>query len=86
MGVFHLKLREDNGKQADWAGCWNRPAKPHAGPSCSECEVSRETSLVREGRAFYNPSNTALEAVVSFTRYPALNRQSERLRFLRASV
>jgi hypothetical protein len=30
---------------------------------------SRTTSLVMEGGAFYNPSNTALEAKVSFTRH-----------------
>ena len=30
---------------------------------------SRATSLVTEGRAFYNPSNTALETAVSF--YPS---------------
>jgi hypothetical protein len=33
------------------------------------CNFSRTTSLVMEGGAFYNPSNTALEAKVSFTRH-----------------
>ena len=31
---------------------------------------SRTTLLVMRGEAFYNPSNTALEAVVSFIRHP----------------
>jgi hypothetical protein len=48
--------------------------------------LSFTTSLVMEGTAFYNPSNTALGAVVWFTKTPALNRQEERLQFQRASA
>jgi len=35
-------------------------------PFCPACA----SMLVMEGRAFYNPPNTALETVVSFTRHP----------------
>jgi hypothetical protein len=33
---------------------------------------SRTTELVTESRAFYNPSNTAMDSVVSFTRRPGM--------------
>jgi hypothetical protein len=48
--------------------------------------LSFTTSLVMEGAAFYNPSNTALGAVVSFTHTPVLNRLVERLQFPQASA
>jgi len=39
------------------------------------------TLLVTEGTAFYNPSNTALGAVVSFTHTPVLDRQAKTVAF-----
>ena len=41
-------------------------AQPRAFPPVFR--FSRATPLVRESRAFYNPSNTALESVAAFTR------------------
>lgn len=47
----------------------------------------RTTPLVTKGRAFYNPSKTALETeVVWFVRHPALNRLKERFCIPQASV
>jgi hypothetical protein len=48
--------------------------------------LSITTSLVTMGGAFYNPSNTALGAVVWFTHAAVLNRQTERLQPPRASA
>ena len=59
----------------------NRLAQP-----AKQFLFSFTTSLVTEGTAFYNPSNTALGAVVWFTHTPVLNRQTSRLHFPRASA
>lgn len=43
-----------------------------------------QSCLVTPGRGFYNPSNTALEAVVLISVLSALDRQAVRLLFPRA--
>jgi len=61
-------FRFKGGKPAVWQGFWIHNRKAFILALRPAFHFSRTTPLVTESAAFYNPSNTALEAEVSFTR------------------
>src|ERR1035441_3131462 len=69
-----------------WAGAFYLARRERAARLPKQLFFSFATSLVTRGGAIYNPSNTALGAVVSFTHTPVLNRQTERLQLPRAGA
>jgi hypothetical protein len=69
-----------------WRGFCNWRQKDSLAQLGGDLFFSFASLLVTRSGAFYNPSNTAFGAVVSFTDASVLNRQTERLQLPRASA